>query len=58
MKRRKFSPEQKLKILQQAESEGMLATCRKHKIAQSYFIVGSISSIIRVLTAYRPPITG
>jgi len=37
MKRRKFSPPQKLKILQEAESEGMLATCRKHKIAQSLF---------------------
>jgi len=35
MKRRKFSPPQKLKILQEAESEGMLATCRKHKIAQN-----------------------
>ena len=37
MKRRKFSPPQKVKILQEAESEGMLATCRKHKIAQSLF---------------------
>jgi len=37
MKRRKFSPPQKLKILQEAESEDMLATCRKHKIAQSLF---------------------
>lgn len=37
MKRRKFSPEQKMRILQEAESEGMLATCRKHQIAQSLF---------------------
>lgn len=37
MKRRSFSPEQKFKILQEAESEGMLATCRKHQIAQSLF---------------------
>ncbi len=37
MKRRSFSSEQKLKILQQANSEGMLATCREHKISQSLF---------------------
>lgn len=34
-KRRSFTKEQKLQILREAESEGMLATCRKHEIAQS-----------------------
>ena len=36
-KRRSFTKEQKLQILREAESEGMLATCRKHEIAQSLF---------------------
>jgi len=36
-KRRNFSVEQKLQILREAESEGMLATCRKYEIAQSLF---------------------
>ena len=36
-KRRSFSKEQKLQILREAETEGMLATCRKHEIAQSLF---------------------
>jgi putative transposase len=36
-KRRSFTKEQKMQILREAESEGMLATCRKHEIAQSLF---------------------
>ncbi len=36
-KRRSFTKEQKLQILREAETEGMLATCRKHEIAQSLF---------------------
>ena len=36
-KRRSFTKEQKLQILRESESEGMLATCRKHEIAQSLF---------------------
>ena len=36
-KRRSFTKEQKLQILREAESEGMLATCRKHEIAQSLY---------------------
>lgn len=35
--RRSFTKEQKNPILWEAESEGMLATCRKHEIAQSLF---------------------
>lgn len=36
-KRRSFTKEQKMQILREAETEGMLATCRKHEIAQSLF---------------------
>jgi len=36
-KRRSFTKEQKLQILREAETEGMLATCRKHEIAQSLY---------------------
>jgi putative transposase len=36
-KRRSFTKEQKMQILREAESEGMLATCRKHEIAQSLY---------------------
>ena len=36
-KRRSFSAEQKMQILREAESEGMLNTCRKYEIAQSLF---------------------
>ena len=36
-KRRSFTREQKMQILREAETEGMLATCRKHEIAQSLF---------------------
>ena len=36
-KRRSFSKEQKLQILREAETEGMLATCRKFEIAQSLY---------------------
>ena len=36
-KRRSFSVEQKLQIIREAETEGMLATCRKHEIAQSLY---------------------
>jgi len=36
-KRRNFSMEQKLQIIREAETEGMLATCRKFEIAQSFF---------------------
>ena len=37
IKRRSFTKEQKMQILREAESEGMLATCRKHDIGQSLF---------------------
>jgi len=36
-KRRSFTKEQKLQILREAETEGMLATCRKYEIAQSLY---------------------
>ena len=36
-KRRSFSMEQKLQILREAETDGMVATCRKYEIAQSLF---------------------
>ena len=36
-KKRTFTPEQKMQILREAEENGMLATCRKHEIAQSLF---------------------
>jgi putative transposase len=36
-KHRSFTKEQKMQILREAETEGMLATCRKHEIAQSLF---------------------
>ena len=36
-KRRSFTKEQKMQILREGESEGMLATCRKHEIAQSLY---------------------
>ena len=36
-KRRSFTKEQKMQILREAESEGMLATCRKYEIAQSLY---------------------
>jgi putative transposase len=36
-KRRSFTKEYKLQILREAETEGMLATCRKYEIAQSLF---------------------
>jgi putative transposase len=36
-KRRSFSMEQKLQILREAETEGMLTTCREYEIAQSLF---------------------
>jgi hypothetical protein len=36
-KRRSFTKEQKMQILQEAEPEGMLTTCRKDEIAQSLF---------------------
>jgi transposase-like protein len=36
-KRRTFSIKQKLQVLREAESEGMLNTCRKYEIAQSLF---------------------
>ncbi len=36
-KKRSFSIEQKMQILREAEEKGMLATCRKHEIAQSLF---------------------
>ena len=34
-KKRVFSVEQKMQILQEAEEKGMLATCRKYEISQS-----------------------
>lgn len=36
-KKRVFPVEQKMQILREAEENGMLATCRKHDIAQSLF---------------------
>ena len=36
-KRRSFTKEQKMQILREAETEGMLATCRKYEIAQSLY---------------------
>jgi len=36
-KRRSFTTARKMKILREAESEGMLTTCRKYEIAQSLF---------------------
>lgn len=36
-KRRSFTVEQKLAIIREAEEFGMLATCRKHEIAQSLY---------------------
>lgn len=36
-KRRSFTVAQKLEILREAETDGMLVTCRKHAIAQSLF---------------------
>ena len=36
-KHRSFTKEQKMQILREAESEGMLATYRKHEIAQSLY---------------------
>ncbi len=36
-KKRVFTVEQKMQILREAEENGMLATCRKHDIAQSLF---------------------
>jgi len=36
-KRRSFTVAQKMQILREAESEGMLATCRKHELSQSLF---------------------
>lgn len=35
--RRKFSLDQKMAILREAEEFGMLVTCRKHSIAQSLY---------------------
>jgi putative transposase len=37
IKKRVFTVEQKMQILREAEENGMLATCRKHDIAQSLF---------------------
>lgn len=36
-KKRSFTVEQKIQILREAEENGMLATCRKHELAQSLF---------------------
>jgi putative transposase len=36
-KKRTFTVEQKMQILREAEENGMLATCRKHDLAQSLF---------------------
>ena len=35
--RRHFSVEQKMQILREAESEGMLSTCRRHDLSQALF---------------------
>ena len=35
--RRHFSVEQKMQILREAESEGMLNTCRRHDLSQALF---------------------
>jgi len=35
--RRHFSVEQKMQILRESESEGMLSTCRRHDLSQALF---------------------
>jgi transposase-like protein len=35
--RRKFSPEDRLSILQEGEREGLMATCRKYSLSPSLF---------------------
>ena len=36
-KKRVFSTEQKMEVLREVEQNGMVATCRKHDIAQSLY---------------------
>lgn len=37
-KRRKFTPEDKLSIIQEAEREGAVATCRKYNLSHSLLL--------------------
>jgi transposase-like protein len=61
-KRRSYTKEQKMQILLEGESEGMLATCRIHEIAQSLyyrwkyaFEQKGIDEATKNTVGYQPP---
>jgi transposase InsO family protein len=63
-KRRKFSPEDRLSILQEGEREGKMSTCRKYNLSPSLYsrwreryLSKGISGLKAVLQAHRPSVS-